>query len=91
MKIEEAIEHCYEIAKDNEQCKECKNSHLQLARWLEELVDLRKLLNSLIETDNGVKVESNIFDKEKIIENCTVQILENSLTGEVSVGWWRND
>ena len=44
------------------------------------------------ELDNSIKtVETNIFDKEKIIENCTVQILENSITGEVSVGWWRNE
>lgn len=36
-------------------------------------------------------VETNIFDKETIIENCTVQILENTVTGEVSIGWWRNE
>ena len=32
-----------------------------------------------------------IFDKETRIDNCTVQILENTETGEVSIGWWRND
>ena len=62
-----------------------------MKNWLEELVDLRKLLNSLIETDKRVKVETNMFDKETIVENCTVQIWENSVTGEVSVGWWRNE
>ena len=38
-------------------------------------------------------VESNIsyYDQEEIIPNCTVQILTNSVTGDVSVGWWRND
>ena len=36
-------------------------------------------------------VETNIFDKETIIENCTVQILENTVTGEISVGWWKNE
>lgn len=30
-----------------------------------------------------------VYDKEEIIENCTVQILTNTVTGEVSVGWWR--
>ena len=35
--------------------------------------------------------EINIFDKETIIENCTVQILENTVTGEISIGWWRNE
>ena len=34
--------------------------------------------------------EMNIFDQEEIIENCTVQILTNSVTGQVSIGWWRN-
>ena len=38
-----------------------------------------------------VKVETNLFDKEEIYQNCTVQILTNTVTGEVSVGWWKND
>lgn len=36
------------------------------------------------------KVETNVFDEEEIHENCTVQILRNSVTGEISVGWWEN-
>ena len=36
-------------------------------------------------------IETNIFDIEEIHANCTVQILCNSVTGEVSVGWWPND
>ena len=36
-------------------------------------------------------IETNIFDQEEIHPNCTVQILRNSITGEVSVGWWPND
>lgn len=35
--------------------------------------------------------ECNIFDKETIYPDCTVQILENTVTGEISIGWWRND
>ena len=35
-------------------------------------------------------IETNIFDQEEIHHNCTVQILKNSVTGEVSVGWWEN-
>lgn len=37
------------------------------------------------------RAEMNIFDKETRVENCTVQILENTKTGRVSIGWWRND
>ena len=36
-------------------------------------------------------IETNIFDQEEIHPNCTVQILRNSVTGEVSVGWWENE
>ena len=35
--------------------------------------------------------ETNIYDQEEIHENCTVQILRNSVTGEESVGWWENE
>ena len=37
--------------------------------------------------DNDVVKE---YDKSEIHENCTVHILENTKTGEVSVGWWEN-
>ena len=35
-------------------------------------------------------VETNIFDKEEVFEDCTVQVLTNTVTGETSVGWWKN-
>lgn len=38
-----------------------------------------------------LKAEINLYDKEGIYENCTVQVLANTVTGEVSVGWWQND
>lgn len=38
-----------------------------------------------------MKVETNIFDKEEIYRDCTVQVLTNTVTGEVSIGWWQND
>lgn len=37
-----------------------------------------------------ISVEPNIYDVEEIHENCTVQILRNSITGETSFGWWEN-
>lgn len=33
----------------------------------------------------------NIYDEEEIHHNCTVQILRNSVTGAVSVGWLEED
>ena len=37
------------------------------------------------------QITTNIYDQEEIHHNCTVQILRNSFTGEVSVGWWENE
>ena len=43
MTIEEAIAHCYDVANGKyNQCDECRQEHLQLAKWLEELRTLRK-------------------------------------------------
>lgn len=35
-------------------------------------------------------ISVNIYDKEETYPNCTVQVLTNTATGEVSVGWWKN-
>lgn len=32
---------------------------------------------------------TGVYDQEEIVENATVQILTNTVTGDVSVGWWR--
>jgi hypothetical protein len=32
-----------------------------------------------------------IYDECEIHENCTVEILRNSKTGEQSIGWWQSD
>ena len=36
----------------------------------------------------GAEIKTNIYDIEEIHHNCTVQVLRNSVTGEVSIGWW---
>lgn len=33
----------------------------------------------------------SFYDKEEIYDNCTVQVLTNTKTGETSIGWRRND
>lgn len=40
---------------------------------------------------SNLEIEYNIFNKEEVYPNCTVQILTNTVTGEVSIGWWDND
>lgn len=34
------------------------------------------------------KVRINLYDREEIHHNCTVQVLTNTYTGDTSVGWW---
>lgn len=36
---------------------------------------------------NPLTVTTNIYDTEEIHHGCTVQVLRNSVTGDVSVGW----
>lgn len=38
--------------------------------------------------DCGAEIKTNIYDIEEIHHKCTVQVLRNSVTGEVSIGWW---
>lgn len=33
----------------------------------------------------------DVYDIEEVYPNCTVQVLRNSVTGQVSVGWWKNE
>ena len=49
---------------------------------------LQKLSN---EANKLVAIDTTLFDEEEIHPNCTVQIWRNSVTGEVSVGWWENE
>lgn len=60
-----------------------------------ELVGLLSALQTRHELDlkqaTEEQVKVNVFDEEEIYENCTVQVLRNSITGDVSVGWWQGD
>lgn len=35
--------------------------------------------------------EAYIYDKEETYPNCSVQVLTNTITGEQSWGWWKNE
>lgn len=37
------------------------------------------------------ETEVNIYDEVETYQNCTVEVLKNSVTGETSVGWWKNE
>lgn len=41
--------------------------------------------------DDYEKIETNFYDKEELYDDCVVQVLTNTITGETSVGWWKNN
>lgn len=41
--------------------------------------------------DKILEVHAAIYDEVETYPNCTVQLLRNSVTGDVSVGWWVNE
>lgn len=48
-------------------------------------------VNSLDDYICSKNTEINVFDEVETHENCTVQILRNSITGQTSVGWFENE
>lgn len=43
-------------------------------------------------TGNGDEtIEVNLYEEVELHTDCTVQVLRNVLTGELSVGWWENN
>ena len=62
-------------------------------RLRQEIRDLQEKSRNPSFVANGrvMSVEPNIYDEEEIHENCTVQILRNSVTGAYSFGWWENE
>lgn len=36
-------------------------------------------------------IETNMYDKSTIYTNCNVEVWENSVTGETSVGWYKTE
>ena len=48
-------------------------------------------LNLALEMLADEKIEIPIYDIEEIHHGCTVQVLTSSVTGESSVGWWKEE
>ena len=40
---------------------------------------------------NDENIQMNLYNKATTYTNCTVEIWENTITGEVSWGWCRTD
>ena len=41
--------------------------------------------------DGEDDISSSIYDTVERHDNCTVEVMINSVTGEQSIGWWEND
>lgn len=82
--IKESLLIC---ADENTGCEGCLNGSFPTSesRSRNCLVDLMRKAAEAIEPDCAV------FDKVEEYENCTVQVLMNTKTGDVSVGWRKNE
>ena len=56
---------------------------LMYCEWIKDHIQKKR-------ASEVVKVETNFYDHEEIYPDCTVQVLTNTATGDVSVGWWKN-
>ena len=74
-------------------CKDCVCSDVCYykafndVRAVKRRDDVEKVCKSFVHRDcvKAVKVETNFYDKEEIYPDCTVQVLTNTATGDVSV------
>ncbi|MEE0874145.1 MAG: hypothetical protein UIH27_11890 [Ruminococcus sp.] len=76
MTLEEAINHCRDVASDESKCEECRENHVQLAMWLMELKIIRDieppenesaLRKALIVLDRLNTTERVDIDREELI------------------------
>lgn len=48
MSLDDAINHCVDVIRENSECRECVNEHATLMMWLEELKELRAFRRRVI-------------------------------------------
>lgn len=69
------VDDLWRKADENERFREA-----EVLGWLYQMIQ---------SADTVEDVEMLVFDQEEIYHNCTVQVLKNTVTGEESVGWWK--
>ena len=95
------VRELYKLIKILETMKYCDGKGIKInkEKKIEALDTAITILNKLIKNteqqnvENVVNIENmeiNVYDEEEIYPDCTVQVLRNSVTGKVSVGWWKN-
>lgn len=62
--IDDAIRHCYETYYERDDlCRECRDEHKQLAKWLEELKESRNTINHQRAEIERLKKKNTILSK----------------------------
>ena len=95
------IKELYKLIEILETMKYCDGKDIKIRpeKKIEALDTTIVILNKLIKNtelqnvENVVNMENmeiNIYDEEETYPDCTVQVLKNSVTGKISVGWWKN-
>ena len=94
------VKELYKLIEILETMKYCDEKDIKIKpeKKIEALDTTIAILNKLISTEqqnvenvvNMENMEINIYDEEETYPDCTVQVLRNSVTGKVSVGWWKN-
>lgn len=64
--------------------KQLNGSILAVNAYGDECDALRLAVKAL-----EAQTDVNIYDKEETYHGCTVQVLTNTVTGQTSVGWWK--
>lgn len=93
--IDEAIRHCYETYFERDDlCRECREEHKQLAKWLEELKESRNTINrqaaeiERMENQNTLLLKKKCKDintARKIIKSEAIKDFAERLKKEVLI------
>ncbi len=68
------------------------NEAAQLLTEAADRIDAaEEYIRELEEDLQRLTVDPCLFDQEEVYENCTVQVLKNSHTGDISIGFWPPD
>ena len=73
-------------------CTEAADKIEQLIKENESLLKQMEELSKSFEPGTSDRVVSNIayYDQVEVFPDCTVQVLTNTETGDISYGWWKN-
>ena len=67
MTLDEAIKHAEEVAIDQDLCcSECAEEHRQLAEWLKQLKEIKRILDAPSYKENGVTYSYCYDSKTKL-------------------------